>query len=654
MNFLRIARAGRGKSRLAPIEMWKQPHGINTVMPADLIGPNEYASCQNMKLNDNGLLTTRDGLTRVTSVACSAAIKTIGYVPIGASTYVFLVDANNDIYKCTGTEPNLDPGTALSTLSGEASLVPFNGYCVVLDGSYIKTTQGVTVSLAYDKGTGTHGYQHNNLCASNDSAAAQSLYSGSITRAGSLFTTDNWGSGTIPITHVDVWLSKVGSPADDIKVRLYNSDGSSLLKTATTYKTADDLTTNATKITFEFSDSYGMSANTSYMVAVNYSSGDSSNYVKVHGHTVVSGGDMWTYISPTWTNVTTANALLGVRPGVPPKGSFGDVKDNRLFVGGDPDYPGWVWYSQAGSVFDWSTTDAGGYVGTVDDNANNYPVGGIVSHYGDLYIFGKKGQPFLSKLTGSTPSAFTLPPMFQQVYTGHKTLLSLPNDIWFANGGAVSNLSGVQEYGDLRTYSAADNIQNLLRSYYDSDAFAAYNPKDGQYIIKLSGYTNTLVCHTAHWWVDERGRRLFPWSEYNFKNLTPTAFASFNNTFYVGCSDGHLYKLDSSVLTDNGTAYDVELKGGVIEFPFGTGNVRDLYLRLACDGTASGTLTWYVNGSSSALTTTSVAAADAPVQKDLNFEGDSIQVKLDSLTFDSDVTIGSLILRVRGMLQRGQ
>lgn len=658
--------SNKPKKQAKPLSFWTKPLGLNLVDDEKLLSPDEYSVLQNFKLNNFGKWVTRDGLKKVSSVttASASAIKHIAYIPIGSSTYIFLVDANHKIYKCTGSEPSIDPGSAIGTLEGDAILVPFHGYCVILDGSYIKTTQGASVVLAYDDGEGDNGYNYTNLCKTCNTTT--SLYSGATTRAGAKFTTQAWTAGyTIPLTYIDVWLSKVGTLTGTVSAKLYDSTGANLRATATTTLSNTDLTTNTVKKRFAFVDAYGMSPSTSYIASIEYSSDDSSNYVKVHSETVASGGDHY-YYDGSWHATSTKDTGIGVKPGRPPKGAFGDVKDNRLFVAGDPDHPGWIWYSNVNTVFDWSSTpsilstnmgydtDGGGYVSAVDDNANSYPVGGIIAHYGELFVFGKEQQPFISRLTGATPNEFQLPPMAQQIDTDHKTVFSLRNDIWLTSGQSTHNIRGVQEYGDIRTFSPGDPIANKIATYFDSAAFAGYNAADGQYLLKLNGYSPILVCHTANPVKLEGQPGRFPWSTYVPKNLTPTSFAGFNNKFYVGCSNGYFYRLDSTIVKDDGTLPDAEIKSGILELPGGSMFIDDIISGIVSSATATWTTSFYRNGSGSAFLTKNLTTSAKPPQTRIRFSADSIQIKLASFVYTKTVSIKGIGLSATKQRKRGR
>lgn len=643
------------RKRDSIVKFLTRPMGMNLVTQAARLSSNEFIAGLNLKLNDFGQLVTREGLKKLSSVTMdgAAAIKHIARIPIGASTYIFVVDANHKVYKYSGAEGSMDPGAELGTLEGETTIEAFNGYGICLDTSYVKRTNGTTLTLAYDDGEGDDGYNYTNLCKSCD--VTTSLYSGATTRAGAKFTTQAWTAGyTIPLTYIDVWLSKVGTLPGTVAAKLYNAAGDTLRSTATTTLSDSDLTTNAKKMRFTFDEAYGMSPSTQYIAAIVSGSGDASNYVKVHSETVASGGDHY-YYDGSWHAAATKDTVIGIKPGRPPKAAFGDVKSTRMHIAGDPDNPGRDWFSNLNTVLDWSTVcgilstnigyeeDGAGYVSSIDDNANSYPIGAIKAFLDDLFIFGKAQQPYLSKLTGKTPNEFKIPPLYQEIYTDHKTIKGFKTDMWFTSGHSVHNLKGVQEYGDVLTFSPGDPIKNKVASYFDSDAFAGSNPEDGQYLLKLSGYTNVLVCHTANPVLLQDGTKRYIWTEYKFKNLTPSAFANFDGKFYVGCTNGHLYRLDSTVVKDDTTLPDVEYQSGILEMPFGSLNVKKQFLGITSTASATGTLSFYKDGSGSAFWNQALTIGSTAIQDRTNFACKALQLKLHTLTYTKQISLQNLL-----------
>ena len=242
------------------------------------------------------------------------------------------------------------------------------------------------------------------------------------------------------------------------------------------------------------------------------------NYIQVECDTVASGGDGKYYDSaPSWQDDAAKFLLMAIKPGRPPRARFGLIDGSRVYVAGDPSNKGLMWYCNVNDCYDWSTVDGGGYVGAIDDNAQSFPIGAIVAQYGDIYLFGQASQPYICKLTGDSPSDYALPPLFQRVYSTHKTALQIINDIWSGSAVGVNALSGVEQYGDLRTFSESDAVDDRIRDYWtDDDAFAGYNGTTGQYFLKMTGYPRCLVLHTKAPVPDKRGRLRYPGTEYVF------------------------------------------------------------------------------------------------------------------------------------------
>ena len=637
------------------LSFFRKIEGLNLVSPSSLLSPGECTEALNLRVNESGQFVTREGLKRITLNPCSGAVKEIRQLQIGSSKYIFLVDANFALYKCSGTEPNLNPGSPITTLDGDATLEGFNGFGVVMDGGYLLKTQGTSVALAYDDGEGTGGYHYSNLCNQNDTT--KDLYSGAITKAGSTFTTTSFGSRTLPLVGLDVWLSKTGSPTGTVSAKLYNSLGDTLLSTATTtYDISTDILSNATKKRFTFPGTYGLAADTSYIIAVEFSGGDASNYLSVHGKTVSSSGDCEYWNGSTWTNDTTIDTGLGVKPGLPPKASFGTSRNLRFFLVSD-DSPGRLYYSNLGSILDWSsptnvlTTNVdydqtgGGYVGVIDDDADNFPVGALVPFFGDLLVFGKKDQPFLTRLTGDSPYFYQLTPLFKQIETTKRAIQALKNDVWFVGHRNVYNLRGVQQYGNFETYSPGNPIKNLIEDWWDEDVFTGYDPRTNQLLIKLTGYSKVLVCHLATPTADKVGNPRYIWTHYQYKNLTPSAFGIVDGELCIGCTDGHLYKPDSSLVQDNGSAFDVTLKTGIVEFPFQPQTFSNYWFEIVSDSSATLTLSVYKNGSGTSAWDKTLTVGSLPVQDRMTLSCEALQLEFHNCSFSDPLTIAGIVLK---------
>ena len=522
------------------------PHGLNTAVPSPRIEITECSELVNWKIKKGGKLITRDPIAVYSNSATTSnsAVKTIQGVRIGSTDYTLLVDANHIIYYLDGS---LDP-TSIGTLEGFATILPYNGIALIMDGSFLKYLDGVSsIKMCYDDGSGTNGFQFDYTSSDDDDTIA--LGNGTNTRIATKFTSQAWETGyTIPPTTVKACLCKTGSPTGTITMKIRAVTGDTILATKTFLADVTDLSSVATQFTATFASgdiTNEMAKSTAYYCTLEHSGGDGTNHVLVHYADVASSGTAYHYDGSYNAN-STKNFLMALSPGMPPKGQFGAVYESRPFVAGDPDNLGYVWYGNL-SHLDWSSADGGGYIGVIDDNRNNFEVGGMSVVYGNLMVYGTETQPYLSQLSGGSPTDFLLSPLFQKPWSTYKTLINAQNDLWAGSSDGVDPLTGVQEYGDFRTFSASDPIEDRIADYWStSTAIAGYHPLEGQYWLVMPTYRRVLVSHVklpseAPSGVGTR----YPWVEYElyrdtFTSTTYkwTASGSGTNEYYLQTAAG--------------------------------------------------------------------------------------------------------------------
>jgi len=425
--------------------------------------------------------------------------------------------------------------------------------------TYVSGGVASMLAIAYDKGSGTTGFQFDNSSGDDDTSLA--LGNGTNTRIAWKFTSQTWDTGySIPPLGVSAKLQLEGNGytgTDNVDitmvVRAVSDDSVLATKTLVEAPIATNVSDTAAAYTAAFTSddtTTEMATATDYYLSLEYNNGDATNYIHVRCTTVASGGHGYHYAG-SWSADATADPIISLSPGRPPKGSWGVVSDNHLIVY-NPDNPGKPVFSGPGDFLDWSTSTLAGYVGAVDDDANNFPVGAMADHYGDLFIFGTKAQPYLAKLEGTSPTDWVLPRLYQKVSSTHKTCISVVNDIWYADRPGVDGLSGVQEYGDLRTFFASDPVYDRIEDNFDEDtAIAGYYPIEGQYFLYMPTYHRVLVAHTkipSNIQASDEGEGgyvRYPWSEYEFYKdiLTSstykwTASDSGTNEYYVQTAAG--------------------------------------------------------------------------------------------------------------------
>lgn len=678
------------KKPLLPMVLDNFRFGLNTVLPPSSIRPDEASSLVNFKILPLGSLETREGLTRYTSSALPNPASYIAsfIFDVDSADFHLFADTDDRAWENSAnrewqteepassgkdelivTQPDnkvylLDDNKApveIGTLEGDATIIPFGGKAFICDGSYLKywNKPTETILMAYDDGSGTTGYQHDNTTLTADTGLK--LYAGSNTKAGIKFETQSWDSGyTITATAVEAYLRKVGSPTGNVGCELYTNAGV-LIATSITVIAAADINTASEKLTFVF-DTGAMSQATIYWAVITYSGGDVTNYIQFECDTVASDGD-GKYYDGTWHDDTAKIGLTAIKPGRPPRARFGLIQNSRLYLSGDPFKKGVVWYSNANAFFDWSTANGGGYIGVIDNNVTNFPVGAMISFYGDIYIFGQQSQPYLCKLLGSDPSDYSLPPMFQRIYSTHKTALNVINDCWFGNESGINALSGVEQYGDLRTFFESEAVADRIANYWtDDDSFAGYNGATGQYFLKLPGCARCLVAHTKAPVSDRRGKVRYPWTEYTFVKegslpLEPTAFANYDNTFFIACDDKYIYKLDSTVQKDNSVAVPYMLGTKLFESPYNSVCLEKYDVSVGTDATGA-TLDLEVYDSAVSIDTIDSIFADASFtinigldfNRDLNANYKKFMVALRNIDPDGEsLRINNISLITRAL-----
>ena len=552
------------------------PLGLHTSIRPTGLKQQELVECVNFMVFDQaGVLKARPAINKYTTVATTdnSAVKEIKKVFIGATAYELLVDAAFKLYYLDG-----DPKpVAIGTLEGPCQIVPYNGVAVLLDGSFIKYLDGVSsIKIAYDDGTGSSGYQFSNLAGADDSTLA--LGNGTNVRIAWKFTSQSWTAGyTIPPTKVTVELSAEGTPnasAITAKLRLVSDD--SVLASKVLEADASDLTVASEQVSTTFTDSditTKMSPGVAYYMSIEHAGGDGANYVKVHCSDVSSGGAAFIY-QAAWAADTGANPIMGLRPGMPPKAEFGTVWKSRLFTN-DPDSPGYVRFCNL-THLDWSTPDFGGYVGAVDEDANSFPVGGISTLYNDLLVYGKQDHPYLAMLQGDTPADYSLPVLFQKIWTTHKTLINIISDVWGASYDGAFPVTGVQEYGDIRSMYASERVIDRIQQYWaTSTALAGYWPEEAQYWLVMPTYHRILVARTK---LPTEGG--YPWFEYElYRNDLRRALykwtlsGSGTSEYYLElAAGGNPSILEPDFLTVSNAKWTAGTVGSLSDHTWGYGN----------------------------------------------------------------------------------
>lgn len=559
MSLLNLVRQGVAKARpkQKTFQFGPWPGGLVTTTQAEQLKSYEAFELLNIVLVSEGIARTRDGLEEVCS-GCTGDPISVGRVLVNGTWKTLITDDDNKLYY-----DNSGTATLIKTLSGETRFLGFMDVAILFDNSYLKQYDGTSVTMLYDDGTGvTTAYQYYNRAGSDDTNIT--LGDGTNSRVAAKFTSQAWDSGyTIPPTTVFAKLKKAGtggSGAILAKIRKVSDDSVLASMTLVSDVTAIsddeeyDATFAASEITTELSPS------TAYYLSLEFTNADGdppTNHVLIKCTTVASGGVGYHYAAAAWAADSTKDPIMGLKPGRPPKGYTGVVFGGRVFFL-DPDNEGYLRYCSAGNQYDYSTTNGGGYVGAVDSDSNSFPIGGIASFYGSLYLFGTSEQPFLGTLTGDTPSEYAVTQTLQRVSGDYKSIVVAPDSIYFLSKSGIGDISTIEAYGDINAVTQTDNIRRTIHQYYSSAAFAGYVPEWGIYLLKLAGYDSLIALHSKIKTVVPRGMgetTISPCTKWEFAiDATPTCFGEGDNYMFVGFDDGKIYKTSSSVVADDDIA----------------------------------------------------------------------------------------------------
>lgn len=567
------------KDKRESLSFLTKPLGMNTVLGPNQLEADELVYGLNWMYSSDGKPTTRPGTEVITNTALPEGVIYNTEVTIGATSYTLLVDESYNLYYL---DSSYDP-VFIGLLEGKPTIHEFESYAVIMDTGYLKTWDGTTFRMAYDEGTGTRGYQFDNT--SGTTAGSIAVGNGTNYRAATKFTSQTWTAGyTLLPTTAIIKLEREGAPTGAFYIRLRRSSDDFILAenlTITEAVTNDivssvsDISVDATNYTVTFTVTSEMVTATDYYLSVEYTRGDAANYIKVH-YTTATAGATYTYPDGVWTLDLTKTIMASLQPGKPPKASFGIVTSDRLHFAGDSDHPGWEWYTNVNTPYDTSTTDGGGYVGVIDNDAYTFPIGGMILLFQQIWIIGKQEHPFFAVLSGAEPADYTFTEKFRFLDTVHHVVVNGINNGFFANKTGVYSLVGVQEYGDIRLGGLASPIRNIFNGYFSTNAFAGFDPSLGLYMIKLENRSETWVCHTGIQVKVVDGVRS-PWLPWEFP-YEPMSFSFADGEMRIGAADGHLYKLNPLVFSDDGTRPNYTMTSAMVEMPIADAELTNVFL----------------------------------------------------------------------------
>lgn len=540
--------------------------GVRTDRAAERLARNECAVLYNFVLQDEGIARTRPGLEKVCEGA-DAAVYACERVRIGAEWFLVVTDVNGNLYTC-------QDGTLVhhATLDGPSQFVSFNGKLMIFDTGALKEWGGPgdAPTVLVDAGTGAGGYAFDTTALGSGGTGIK-LGAGHDPSAVLAFTAPEYGAPVSPIRAAAVLRAEGDlswEAGTAVTATLYRRLGSGIDPATDAEIGATDLA-DAADLTAIFGEYGGMFAGAGTMipgephyVLFAFGGGDADNYVALD-FTFMSapGVSTWTY-SGGALMPTSLNLKCSLSPGPGMGGATaqaGIVHQNRLFVieGTGGAHPGRIHYSAAGNPYDWSTADGGGWL-EIDRE-----IGGIISYYGDVWIFGTYRDPFLGRLSGTSPASYFMREQMQNVSGHWQGIVGVPNDVYFLHPNGVDSLQAVREYGDVQAVSATQRVADFIRSRFGPHFRMGYDPQTGVIMVKFAdGTGEVLAVHTLQQSAQRHGDRTLrssPAAIWEFGVGRPSAFGNDEGSALVGTEDGSVYRLDVDRVDDDGSLPGYEL-----------------------------------------------------------------------------------------------
>jgi len=470
-------------------------------------------------------------------------IISLGQGNIGDEVVHFAQDEDFVVYSIDSAGDE----TVVGTAEGKAAFISYAGYTMVADGGVLKYIDSdMVLKLTWDGGSA--GLFDNLSDTVSGSIAYTAAKSNSVA-----FTTPAWATGyTVPPTKVEVKLGKVGTGGTgDITMEIRLTSDDSLIASG-------PIEIPASEIAVGPGDFY-----VANMTVISELEPSTAYYVKL----TMASYSVTDYI--LWYTGDTSVPLCGVSPGLAPCAAKGFVYERRLWLYKDPDALSRLYFNNY-APFDWTTPDYSGYLSAVDDSKDSFPIGAAMPYFGSVFVYGTKDWPFLLRLAGSSVSDFALEDLKQPVWTTPDQVADIINDIWALSSAGMASMTGVQMYGDVRTFSESTSIDDQIEELWSTSAFVGYYVERGQLWVNLGD--RTFVAHTK---APTQGsnRIQYPWSEYTF-GFTQSCYGKWND-LVVGSEEGFIYTPDSTAVKDDGTKFYSSLKTKYVISPFQNLDVLD-------------------------------------------------------------------------------
>ena len=284
---------------------------------------------------------------------------------------------------------------------------------------------------------------------------------------------------------------------------------------------------------------------------------------------VADGAAPKKYDGASWGTCTSTS-------GSPPNPTFLAVHGDRLFAN-DGSKKNGVFYCNVRDPEDWNTANAAGTIYLSESNE----ITAFSKFYDKLLLHGIAPKNVMA-LTGTTPTDIAVTRAIPgAAAVGPDQAIVLSNDVLFMDAPGIISFRAWQNYGDIEQAIVSDPVSNVIMPMVANTVVAGRHPIDQQAWF-YDGSTNPAILYVydAQYGI---------WTMYHLElgtTQTPTCIADFDGVLYVGTSDGHVWRMDTSntIFQDGAIPYGISWKGNAEDF----GTLRKKLIRRYLPGVTMG------------------------------------------------------------------
>ena len=273
------------------------------------------------------------------------------------------------------------------------------------------------------------------------------------------------------------------------------------------------------------------------------------NIVIAQGYAIFSDGTA----APRKWDQTTDSPLANA-----PVFEFGSYHLRRLFTSGIAANPSRIDYCAAGDVETWTGADAGNFI--FDEDDGDRVMGVSKAFRGRMFIFKGPNTGSVHFISGTTPSNFQRQKLFEGApCVNHKSVITTPNDIYWASRYGFHSLTATEKYGDAEEAYLSRPIQldfdRLVMSRMNQ-VCGFHHPRRN-----IIGWAATGPGATENDTVFVYNYILQAWSVWKFSGFGPASLAVMQEPasggdqrlpkLFIGGYNGFLYKGDNATFSDD-------------------------------------------------------------------------------------------------------